>query len=69
MDKNLFKQEAKIIVDVLFSSNVFKENITRDDMNATEEFILSMLESRFESYVKLEELAKRIKNKNNPDNK
>lgn len=62
-NKEIFKQEAKIITDMLFDSKFFKDDITRDDMNATEEFILFTLQSRFESHLKLEKLMERINTK------
>ena len=40
--KSAFKLEAKMIVDALFESKVFRENITRDDMNETENVIVRL---------------------------
>lgn len=61
--KEYFKKEAKMIVDMLFDSKCFNEKITRDDMNSTENFISEMMDSRFNSYQKLKELTKRIAKK------
>lgn len=55
-----FKNEAKIIIDALFDTKVFKENITRDDMNFTQDFLGEMMTSRYNSYVKLYELKQKI---------
>ncbi len=51
MEKKRFKQHAKILTDSLFDNKLFKEEITRDDMNAIEEYIVFCLESNFNSYV------------------
>jgi hypothetical protein len=37
MDDKIFKQDAKSIVDLAFNNKLFKEEITRDDMNTFEE--------------------------------
>ena len=60
MEKQIFKSDAKQIVDLFFETKLFKEDVTRDDMNSTEEFIQDMLESRYNSYVKLTALLERI---------
>lgn len=61
MEDKIFKSDAKTIVDMFFDTKIFKDNITRDDMNATEEFIESMLKSRFESYQKCAKLMESLK--------
>ncbi len=63
MDKNIFKQDSKSMVDMLFNTKAFREDITRDDMNTLESFIDSIMQNRFESYVKLEKLMERINKK------
>jgi len=65
MEDKIFKADAKQIVDMAFNNKFFKDELTRDDFNAFEEFILFLLQSRFESYVKLEKLMSRIDAKNN----
>ena len=60
MKENYFKQDAKQIVDMLFDNNVFRKNVTREDMNATEEFINFLMESKFEIHLKLENLINKI---------
>jgi len=62
MPKNkYFKDEAKIMVDMLFESKILIETVTRDDMNHIEEFILNMLQSRFDMHLRAEALFKKIK--------
>lgn len=55
--------DAKSIVDLAFEAKFFKENVTRDDINSFEELIKYMLQSRFESYVKIQKLNERMGNK------
>ena len=60
MKDKTFKNDAKQIVDMCFDTKIFKENITRDDMNVFEEHITYLLQSRFESYKKLSSLMDRV---------
>lgn len=60
MMENIFKQDAKSIVDMLFENQILNPKLTRDDMAGTEEFISYCMQSRFESYLKIEALNKRI---------
>lgn len=57
--ENIFKVEAKIIVDTLFDTKVFKQDITRDDMLLIEEFISLSMADR----LKLKMNAKRLMDK------
>ena len=66
MDEKIFKQDAKQIVDLAFDKRLFKDEITRDDMNAFEELIDFLLSSRFESYKRADkffEILKKTKTK------
>jgi len=64
MNENQFKNDAKSIVDLFFNTKLFKDDVTRDDMNGTEEFIAYCMQSRFESYLKIQKLLESIeKNK------
>ena len=65
MDEKIFKQDAKQIVDLAFDKKLFKDEITRDDMNAFEELIDFFLLSRYESYKKAERLLQRLKKTKN----
>lgn len=60
-DPKYFKTDAKAIVDGFFDAKLFKEEITRDDMNNVEDFIAEMMQSKFDSHLKMTELANRIK--------
>ena len=61
MDENIFKQDVKQIVDLEFDKKLFKDEITRDDMNAFEELIDFLLSSRYESYKRAEKLLESSK--------
>jgi len=63
MNEKIFKQDAKSIVDVLFDTKVFADNISRDYVNSVEEMIEFMLQSRFDSYQKGQKLYESIKQK------
>jgi len=43
MEDKYFKTDAKQIVDILFDTKVFKDDMTRDDFNNLEEFIWYLL--------------------------
>lgn len=61
MDEKYFKNDAKQMVDVMFDTKLFKEDVTRDDMNGFEDLIQYLLQSRFDSYVKIKELFDKTK--------
>jgi hypothetical protein len=60
MNEKIFKEDAKQIVDLCFDTNIFKESLTRDDMNAIQDYIESSLQSRLDSYKKIDSLMKKI---------
>lgn len=55
-----FKSDAKTIVDTLFDSKLFREDITRDMLNATEEYLSYAMDSRFKSHQRAKDLCDRI---------
>ena len=61
MENTHFKQDAKTIVDMLFDTKILKEDVTRDNMNATEKFIREVMQSRFDSHIKLLKLTEELK--------
>lgn len=61
--KEWFKKDAKQIVDMLFDTKCFKEDISRDDMIELEKFINYLLESKTDSYIKFIEINKKINEK------
>ena len=60
MEDKTFKNDAKQIVDMCFDNRLFKETITRDDMNGFEELITFLLQSRFESYKRITSLMEKV---------
>ncbi len=61
MEKNYFKQDAKQIVDMLFDNKIFRVDVTRDDLGAVEKHINFLLESKFDSHLRLTKLVEKIK--------
>lgn len=60
MEEKHFKNDAKQIVDMAFDAKLFKENVTRDDMNTFEDLIEFLLQSKFDTYKKCLELTAKI---------
>lgn len=60
----IFKQDAKSIVDALFEIKVFRNDLTRDELNSIEEMIDYCMYSRFDSILRTEKLFKQISSKN-----
>ena len=48
------------MVDVMFNSKLFKDDLTRDEMNSIEDFIQFSMESGFDSHLKIEKLNEKI---------
>lgn len=61
---NIFKQDAKSITDTLFETKIFRDDLTRDELNSIEEMIDYCMSSRFDSLKRAEKLYKQIENKN-----
>ena len=60
MEDKIFKADAKQIVDMAFNNKIFKDEVTRDDMNAFEDLITFLLQSRYESYLRVQALMSRM---------
>jgi hypothetical protein len=60
-----FKRDAKLLVDMLFEKDLFRERISRDDMNALEDFIYLSLNGTYESEKRITALMKKINNHEN----
>lgn len=58
--EELFKKDAKDIVDTIFDNRLFKEDITRDNMNGFEDLITFLLQSKFNSRWKAEKFFEQI---------
>ena len=59
----VFRDAGKEIVDLLFDTKCFREDISRDDMIVFEDLVVYSLASRYESYVKASKLFERMKKK------
>lgn len=59
----IFKQDAKSIVDTLFETKIFRDDLTRDELNTVEDLIGDLMSSRFNSLLRAEKLFKKIENK------
>ena len=55
------QMRAKEFVDALFNKDYFRKDVSRDDMNAIEDFLAFLFQSLSESTKKLAELDKRAK--------
>jgi chemotaxis protein CheY-P-specific phosphatase CheC len=56
----IFKQDAKSIVDTLFETKIFRDDLTRDELNTVEEMLDYLMSSRFDSIKRAEQLCSRI---------
>lgn len=68
MEEKIFKADAKQIVDMAFDNKLFKEEITRDDFNGFEDLIQYLLQSRFDSYQRVEKLMAKIEGRKEAKN-
>ena len=64
MEARIFKNDAKQIVDLVFDAKLFRDDLTRDNLNSIEEMIQFMMQSRFESYQRAQNLLKSIEANN-----
>lgn len=68
MEEKIFKADAKQMVDMAFDNKLFKDEITRDDMNGFEDLIQFLLQNRFESYQRVEKLMAKIEGRKEAKN-
>lgn len=59
----IFKQDAKSITDTLFETKIFRDDLTRDELNTIEELIDYCMSVRFDSLLHAEKLYKQLKEK------
>jgi|1_EtaG_2_1085319.scaffolds.fasta_scaffold13694_4 hypothetical protein len=65
MNDKTFKEDAKQIVDIVFNGNLFKAEITRDDMNCLQDFIENSLKRRYGTYKRADQFIKSIERLDN----
>lgn len=56
---NLFKADAKSIVDTLYDNKMLNEKLNRDDMKAVEYLLHYMMNSRYHSQMRAEKLMEK----------
>jgi len=61
MTENLFRQDSKQIVDMMFDLKLLKDSITRNQMSEFEDLIQFILQSKHDTYIKGYELLKKLK--------
>lgn len=61
-EESLFGHDAKRIVDLFFESKLFKEDVTRDQMNEVEKFVCYLLDHRYYSKKRADKLMESINN-------
>lgn len=54
------KHSAKVIIDTIFDASLFREDITRDQMNAIEGLVDLMMESYAKSWTSSQKFIKSI---------
>ena len=59
--EKMIETDAKSVVDLLFETKVFKEELTRDNLNSIEEFVGYLLETRINSNVKMLKFKEKFK--------
>ena len=60
MNQEIIKSDAKSVIDMLFETKSLKPDLTRDHLNALEEFVSFILQSRLESYTRHINLTKKL---------
>lgn len=62
-ERFISKNEAKSIVDMLFDNGIFRDDLTRDDLNNIETYLDYSLNTRMKSHIKMKEIFKKFKEK------
>ena len=57
---NLVKEDAKNIVDLLYETKALDSKLTRDNMNALEEYIRVVLQGRINNHINLIDLKSKL---------
>ncbi len=60
----IHRTEAKTIIDMLFDNKMFRDDLTRDDLNKLEEYLHFSMNTRIKSHIRIGELMKKIESKN-----
>ena len=62
-EKEIFRDDAKRIVDTLFDAKLFNDEMTRDKMKIFEDLLSLCMQSKYASYVRGQEFLDQIKPK------
>lgn len=68
IDKELFRDDAKGLVDTIFDKKLFVDSITRQHMKIFEDIINMSLYYKYKSYIMGQEFLDQIKPKSNASN-
>lgn len=63
------KEYAKNVIDSMFERRIFKDEITRSDMDDYEEYLVSVLELEYDSMERLISFAKKWDDKRKNEKK
>ena len=58
--EEIIKKDAKAIVDLLYETGALRNGLTRDNMNALEEYIRVLLDSRVNSHIRMVDLNREL---------
>lgn len=61
-ERFIHRNEAKTIIDALFDNKVFRDDLTRDDLNNLEEWIDSTMNTRLRARYTLDRIREDIEN-------
>lgn len=56
----MFRSDAKHMVDALFDAKCMREDITRDQLNVTEDALSDLMQMRFDAHLRAVELLKKM---------
>lgn len=58
--EEIIKKDAKGIVDLLYETGALRNGLTRDNMNALEEYIRVLLDGRVNSHIRMVDLNREL---------
>lgn len=58
--KEEFRYVAKMTVDALFDAKAMREDLTRDQLNETENCLSDMMQSHWEAHIRAKELMAKL---------
>ena len=58
-----FEKDAQTLVDVLFDTKLFRDDLQRKDLRHIEHFVMKRYKARFKDYVETEEFINKYQDK------